>query len=63
MKARSLVTAAVLAVLLAAGSAGADDLAGRIAIGVQVGTQSDVAGQVLKGSKGTLLGQSATVDA
>jgi hypothetical protein len=63
MKARSLVTAAVLAVLLAAGSAGADDLAGKIAIGVQVGTQSDVAGQVLKGSKGTLLGQSATVDA
>lgn len=62
MKARSLVTAAALAVLLAAGSAGAEDLAGKIAIGVQVGTQSDVAGQVLKGSSGSLLGQSATID-
>ena len=63
MKARSFVTAAVLAVLLAAGSARADDLAGKISIGVQVGTQSDVAGQVLKGGKGTLLGKPATVDA
>ncbi len=62
MKARSFVTAAVLAVLLAAGSARAEDLAGKISIGVEVGTQSDLGGQVLKGSRGTLLGGQATVD-
>ena len=63
MRARSFVTAAVLAVLLAAGSVRAEDLAGKISIGVQVGTQSDLGGQVLKGGSGTLLGQQATVDA
>jgi hypothetical protein len=63
MKARSFVTAAVPAVLLAAGSARAEDLAGKISIGVQVGTQSDLSGQLLKGGKGTLLGKQATVDA
>jgi hypothetical protein len=63
MKARSFVTAAVVAVLLAAGTVEADDLAGKISIGVQVGTQSDIAGQVLKGDQGTLLGGQARVDA
>jgi hypothetical protein len=62
MKARSFVTAAVLAVLLAAASARADDLAGKFSIAVQVGTQSDIAGQVLKGDTGTLIGKPATVN-
>jgi hypothetical protein len=62
MKARSFVSAAVLAVLLATGTARADDLAGKISIGVQVGTQSDIGGQVLKGGNGTLLGGQASVD-
>jgi hypothetical protein len=62
MKARSFVTAAVLAVLLAGASARADDLAGKFSIAVQVGTQSDIAGQVLKGGSGTLIGDPATVN-
>ena len=63
MKARSFVTAAVLAVLLATGSARAEDLGGKLSIGVQVGTQSDLGGQLLKGGQGTFLGKQATVDA
>lgn len=63
MRVRSFVTAAVLAVLLATGSARAEDLAGKVSIGAQVGTQSDIAGQLLKSGTGTLLGGQARVDA
>jgi hypothetical protein len=62
MKARSFLTAAATIVLLAAGFARADDLAGKISIGVQVGTQSDLSGKVLQGGQGTLLGKPASVD-
>ncbi len=62
MKARSFLTAAGTAVLLAAGSARADDLAGKISIAVQGGTQSDLSGKVLQGGKGTLLGKPTTVN-
>ncbi len=62
MKARSFVTAAVPAVLLAAGSARADDLAGKFSLAIQVGTQSDIAGQVLKAGNGTLLDRPASIN-
>jgi len=62
MKARSFVIAAVPAALLAAGPVRADDLAGKFSFGLQIGTQSDISGQVLKGGSGTLLGQPASVN-
>ena len=64
MKARSVVvTAAAWAVLLAAGPAVADDLAGRFSIGVQVGTQSDLGGNKLQSGQGPMLGKPTTVSA
>ncbi len=59
MKARSFLTAAVSAVLLIAAPARGDDIAGRLSIAVQGGTQSEVAGGLLKAAQGTLVGKSA----
>jgi hypothetical protein len=63
MKARRLLLPATLAVLLAPASARADGLAGRFSIAVQVGTQSDVAGDLINSTQGTLIGQPATLQA
>jgi hypothetical protein len=62
MKARQFVTAAIPAVLLTAGPATGEDLSHKISIGIQVGTQSDLSGQLLRGGQGTLLGEQATLD-
>jgi hypothetical protein len=56
MKARRIATAAVLAVLLAAGSATAEGIEGRFAIAAQVGTQSELGGNLLQSDQGTVAG-------
>jgi hypothetical protein len=61
MKARRSVVAAIPAVLLAAGSARAEGLAGRFSVSVQAGTQSEVSGQMMRGAQGTLLDKPTTV--
>ena len=61
MKARCwLVAAAVLSLLPA--PARAQGLAGRFTIAAQVGTQSEVSGDMLQGASGTLLGRPVTID-
>jgi hypothetical protein len=61
MKARSwIVTAAV--VLLLPAAAGAQGLAGKFTIAAQVGTQSEVSGNVLQSASGTLLEKQATIE-
>jgi hypothetical protein len=61
MKARSFVTAAIPAVLLAAGPARGEGLAGRVSISVQGGTQSELSGELMRAGRGTLLERPATV--
>ncbi len=62
MKARLLLMTAILALLLAPGRAGAaEGLAGRFAISAQVGTQSEIAGDLTTATEGTLLGNPATI--
>lgn len=63
MKARSIVTAAIPAVLLAAGSARAEGLAGLISVSVQGGTQSELSGELMRSARGSLLDRPATVSA
>ena len=61
MKARCwLVAAAVLSLLPAA--ARAQGLAGRFMIAAQVGTQSEVSGDILQSARGTLLDKPVTID-
>jgi hypothetical protein len=63
MKARTIVTAAIPAVLLAAGTARAEGLAGLISISIQGGTQSELSGELVRRSQGTLLSRPANVNA
>ena len=61
MKARCwLVAAAVLSLLPAA--ARAEGLAGRFTIAAQVGTQSEVSGNMIQSASGTLLDRTVTID-
>ncbi len=62
MKARSFLTAAVPALLLAAASARGEDLAGRLSIAVQAGTQSELSGELLKSTQGSLIGKPMVVN-
>ena len=55
-------TAAVLLALLAPGVAGAADLKGSFTIAFQAGTQSELAGDLLKGASGSLIGKPTTID-
>lgn len=61
MKARRLLMPAILALLVAPGRAGAEGLAGRFSVAAQVGTQSEIAGDLTAATQGTLLGRPATV--
>jgi hypothetical protein len=62
MKARSWLTAAVVAALSAPGAARAQGMEGRFSIAFQAGTLSEIAGDLLKDAQGTLLGKPATID-
>jgi hypothetical protein len=62
MNARSWLTAPVLLALLVPGVAGAEGLRGRFSVAFQAGTQSELAGDILKGASGSLLGKPATID-
>jgi hypothetical protein len=63
MMARLSGTAAVVAVLLTSATAGAQDgLAGRISVAAQVGTESQLGGDFLKGADGTLIGKPVTIE-
>jgi len=61
MKARSFCTATVVAALLAPGVARAEGLEGRFSIAFQAGTQSEISGDLLKGSTGTLIEKPTTI--
>jgi hypothetical protein len=61
MKARCWLVAAALPVLLPA-AALAQGLAGRFTIAAQVGTQSEVAGNMLQSASGTLFDKPATIN-
>lgn len=62
MKARSwLVTGALLA-LVAPAARAQEGLAGKFTIAAQIGTQSEVSGNMLQGASGSLLGKPATID-
>lgn len=54
MKARRIATAAVLTVLLAGVASAAEGIAGRFAIAAQVGTQSELGGDILADGQGTI---------
>jgi hypothetical protein len=60
MKARRIATASVLAVLLAGAAHAAEGVGGRVAIAAQVGTQSELGGDLVSGGQGTLAGLDAT---
>jgi hypothetical protein len=62
MKARSWLTATVLAALLAPGVARGEGVQGLFSIEAQVGTQSEISGDFLKGAEGTLINKAATID-
>lgn len=63
MKAGTIATAAVLAVLLGAGNVlAAEGLAGRFAIAGQVGTQTEISGELLRSGQGTIAGRPVTID-
>jgi len=63
MKARTIATAAVLTVLLGAGHApAAEGIAGRFAIAAQVGTQSEISGDLLRSGQGTIVDRPVTFD-
>jgi hypothetical protein len=61
MKARCWLVAAAVGFLLPAATS-AQGLAGRFTIAAQVGTQSEVAGDLLKSASGTLLDRPVTID-
>jgi hypothetical protein len=60
MKARCWLVAAALVLLPAATRA--QGLTGRFTIAAQIGTQSEVAGDMLNGTSGSLLGKPVTID-
>jgi hypothetical protein len=61
MKARGwLMTVALVALLPVAGRA--EGLAGRFTVAAQVGTQSEVSGNILQGTQGSLFGKDAQID-
>jgi hypothetical protein len=60
MKARSWLVAA--AVVLLPATAPAQGLTGRFTIAAQIGTQSEVAGDMVKSASGTLLDKSVSID-
>jgi hypothetical protein len=62
MKARSWLTATALVAVLAPGAARAQGVEGRFSIAFQVGTQSELAGDLIRSAQGTLLGKPATID-
>ena len=62
MKARSWLTATVLAALLAPGVAVGEGLEGRFSISFQGGSQSELGGDLLKGASGTLIGKPASFE-
>jgi hypothetical protein len=62
MKARRWLTATLLAAGLAPGVARAEGLQGRFSIAFQGGTQSELAGDLLRAADGTLLGKPITIE-
>jgi hypothetical protein len=62
MKARSWLAATVLGALLSPAASRAQGLEGRFSIAFQGGTQSELAGDVLKGTTGTLIDKPVTLD-
>jgi hypothetical protein len=62
MKARRWLPATLLAALLAPGGARAEGLEGRFSIAFQAGTQSELAGDLLKAADGTLVGKPVTIE-
>src|SRR5512139_3682115 len=62
MKARSWLAATVLGGLLSPAASGAEGLEGRFSIAFQGGTQSELAGDLLKGTTGTAFGKPITLD-
>jgi hypothetical protein len=62
MKARIRHTATVLAALLAPGVAGAEGLEGRFTVAFQGGTESTLAGDLMKGAEGSLIGKPVTIE-
>ncbi len=62
MKARSFVASVIPAVLLAAGSARAENMKGRVSLAVQAGTQTQVSGDLVSATQGNLLGIPVTID-
>jgi hypothetical protein len=63
MNARTIGTVAGIGALLAAGPALAEGLEGRLSIVAQAGTQSEVSGDLLNATTGTLLARPVTLDA
>jgi hypothetical protein len=62
MNVRGGRTAMVLLALLAPGVAGAEGLKGSFTVAFQAGTQSEVAGDILKGASGSLIGKPTAID-
>jgi len=62
MKARSWLAATVLGGLLSPAASGAEGLQGRFSIAFQGGTQSELGGDLLKGTTGTAFGKPLTLD-
>jgi hypothetical protein len=63
MKARLSGTAAIVTVLLASATAGAQEgIAGKISVAAEIGTESQLGGTFLQGADGTLIGKPATIE-
>jgi hypothetical protein len=62
MKARSWLGATVLGGLLSPAAAGAQGLEGRFSLAFQGGTQSELAGDLIKGTTGTVFDKPVTID-
>jgi len=62
MKARSWLSATVVAALLAPGAASAQGIEGRFSIAFQAGTLSEISGDLMKSTQGTLVGKPVTID-
>ena len=62
MKARSWLAATVLGALLSPAASRAQGVEGRFSLAFQGGTQSELAGDVLKGTTGTLIDKPVTLD-
>jgi hypothetical protein len=62
MKARSWLLTAALAVVLTPFGYGAEGIEGKFTIAAQIGTQSEVSGNLMQSASGTLLSQPITID-